>query len=121
PRGGALRALAIPRFWAMAKPFLSSNEVSHHPLVHLPTSTVVPFGISVRTSLSVPGAFRRLVSVVRVTGLAVALAADTRVKMAADAAIRTKLMAVLLFPSIVAHPPMALFNSSRASAFKISR
>jgi hypothetical protein len=63
----------------------------------LPTSTVVPFGIRVRTSPSVPGDFRKFVSAVRVTGLAIAPTADERVTMAANAAIRTKLMAVLFF------------------------
>src|SRR3984957_439164 len=94
----------MPRFWAKAKPFLSFIVVSHHPLVHLPTSTVVPFGIRVRTSLSKPGDFRKLVSAERVTGFAIAPTADRRVMMAADAAIRTKLMAVLVFLPRVTPP-----------------
>jgi hypothetical protein len=60
----------------MAKPSCPLNEVSHHPLVHFPTSTEVPFGISVMTGLSVPGDFRRFVSPVVVTGLAIAKAAE---------------------------------------------
>jgi hypothetical protein len=66
-------------------------------LLHLPTSTVVPFGIIVRTGLSVPADFLKLVSAVVAIGLAVTPTADRRVTMAADAAIRTKLMAVPLF------------------------
>jgi hypothetical protein len=50
----------------------------------------------VRTGLSVPGDFRKLVSPVVVIGLAVAPTADRMVKMAAHAAIRKKLMALLL-------------------------
>jgi len=41
------------------------------------------------------------------------------VKMAADAAIRTKLMAVLFFPSIVL-PSTRVFNSGSNPAFKTS-
>jgi hypothetical protein len=90
----------------MAKPSCPFSEVSHQPLLHLPTSTVVPFGIRVRIGLSVPGAFRRLVSAPMVTGLAVAQTADARVKIAADAAIRTKLMAVLLAASFAVRAAM---------------
>jgi hypothetical protein len=53
----------------------------------------------------VPGDFRRLVSAVAAIGLAVAQTTDRMVKTAADAAIRTKLMAVLFFPSLVARRP----------------
>src|SRR5580658_8088513 len=109
----------MPRFWAKAKPSLPSDEVSHHPLVHLPTSTVVPFGRRVRTSASKPGAFRRLVSALRVTGLAIAPTADTRVTMAANAAIRTKLMAVLLFPSVA--PPAQSYLTPATPPYSISR
>jgi hypothetical protein len=62
-------------------------------LVHFPTSTVVPFGISVSTSLLVPGALRRLVSPMVAIGLAVAQTTDSNVKTTADAAILAKLMA----------------------------
>jgi hypothetical protein len=62
-------------------------------LVHLPISTVVPFGMRVTTSLSVPGPFRKFVSAVVAIGLAVAQAENSRVTIAADAAARTKLMA----------------------------
>src|ERR1700744_6200849 len=89
----------MPTFRAITKPSLPPSEASHQPSLHLPTSTVVPAGISVRTSLSVPAALRRLVSVRTAIGFAVAQAADSRVKMAAAAAIRTKLMALLVFPS----------------------
>jgi hypothetical protein len=58
---------------------------------------VVPFGIRVRTSLSVPGDFRRFVSPLVTTGLAIAQAADRSVKIATDPAIRTRLMADLFF------------------------
>ena len=61
--------------------------------MHLPTSTVVPFGISVTTSLLVQDDFRKLVSAVVATGLAVAPTADSRVMMAADAAACIKRMA----------------------------
>src|SRR5436309_14105949 len=92
PRGA--RRGAMPRFCAKTYPSCPLNEVWHHPLLHLPTSTEVPFGISVSTALLVPGEVRRLVSPARVTGLAVAQAAGTRMKMAAHAAIRTELMAI---------------------------
>jgi hypothetical protein len=48
----------MPTLRPMTTPSLPSTEASHQPLVHLPTSTVVPFGISVTTSLLVPGDFR---------------------------------------------------------------
>jgi hypothetical protein len=64
-------------------------------LLHLPTSIEVPFGISVRIRLFVPGDFRKLVSAVVSIGLASAPIAGRRVKIAAHAAIRTELMAVL--------------------------
>ena len=76
----------------MTKPSLPSSEASHQPLVHLPTSTVVPFGISVSTSVSVPGPFRRFVSAVVAIGLAVAAPVNSKVT-AADAAACTKRMA----------------------------
>ena len=69
----------------MTKPSCPLREASHQPLVHLPTSTVVPLGIRVSTSLLVPGDFRKLVSVEIAIGLAVAPTADSRVKTAADA------------------------------------
>jgi hypothetical protein len=62
-------------------------------LVHLPISTVVPFGTSVTTSLSVLGDLRRFVSTDVAIGLAVAQASVAKVMMAADAAARTKRMA----------------------------
>jgi hypothetical protein len=76
-------------------------------LLHLPTSTVVPFVISVTTGLSVPGDLRRLVSAVVVIGLALAQTADRNVKITADAATRTKLMVSSFFPSL-ASPPAAI-------------
>jgi hypothetical protein len=45
----------------------------------------------------VPGALRKLVSPDVTTGLAAAHAADSAVKMTADAATRAKLMAILFF------------------------
>jgi len=79
-------------------------------LLHLPTSTVVPFGMSVSTSLLVPAALRKLVSAVVVMGLAVAHVIETNVATAADAAIRVKTkadlfdMAILFDHSIVSPP-----------------
>src|ERR1700742_2827581 len=89
----------IPTFRVMTKPSCPFSEASHQPLLHLPTSTVVPFGISVSTSLLVPAALRRLVSVVTAIGFADAHTADSRVKMAAVAAILTTLMALLVLLS----------------------
>src|SRR6185437_8497695 len=97
PPGGGRRP--TPTFRAMTNPSWPFREASHQPLVHLPISTVVPFGIRVTTSLSVPAALRKLVSVLTAIGFADAHATDNRVKAAADAAIRTKLMALLPFPS----------------------
>jgi hypothetical protein len=48
-----------------------------------------------RTGLSVPGDFLKLVSAVVEIGLATAQTADRRLKTAADAAIRARLMALL--------------------------
>jgi hypothetical protein len=59
-------------------------------------------------------------SAVRVTGLAVAPTADKTVKMAADAAIRTKLIAIPLFPSFVA-PPAQRYLTPAARSYSISR
>src|SRR5580704_7659398 len=83
----------MPTLRPMTKPSLPSNDASHQPLVHLPISTVVPLGMRVTTSLSVPGPFRKFVSAVVAIGLAVAQAVNSRVTIAADAAARTKLMA----------------------------
>jgi hypothetical protein len=58
----------------------------------LPTSTVAPFGISVRTGLFVPGDFRKFVSPVVTIGLAAAQTTDSSMKIAADAAARLKFM-----------------------------
>jgi hypothetical protein len=62
--------------------------------------------MSVRTSLSVPGDFRKLVSPVVAIGLATAQAADRSVKMATGAAIRTRLMADLFFLLWIRRPPV---------------
>jgi hypothetical protein len=51
----------------------------------------------VRTGLSVPGDFLKLVSPIVATGLATAQTADRRMTTAADAAIRTVFMALLSF------------------------
>jgi hypothetical protein len=66
----------------------------------------------------VPGDLRKFVSAVVAIGLAIAPTAERRVKMAADAAIRTKLMAVLFFPALVTAPSQRLFNCSGGLAFK---
>src|ERR1700744_2878550 len=88
-----------PTFRAMTKPSCPFRDASHQPLLHLPTSTVVPFGISVSTSLLVPAALRKLVSVLTATGFADAHAADSTVTMAAKAATRTTPMALLVLRS----------------------
>src|SRR6476469_5807351 len=64
----------MPRLRAIAKPSLPSHVTLHQPASHSPTSTSVPFGIRPSVSLLVPGAARRLVSAVIVTGLAAAAA-----------------------------------------------
>jgi hypothetical protein len=73
----------------------------------------------VRTGLSVPGDFRKLVSPVVVIGLAVAPTADRRVKMAADAAIRKKLMALLLILS--SRRPHSYLTAAAASPSRPSQ
>src|SRR3979409_1311139 len=55
----------------------------HHPLVQVPTSTIVPFGISVMISASVPGAFRKLTSAATVAGFAAARSTARIVAIAA--------------------------------------
>src|SRR5258708_22040157 len=67
----------------------------HQPLVQVPTSTIVPLGMSVMISLSVPGLFRRLTSEVTVAGLAAARSADSDVSTAVLTASRAKFMACL--------------------------
>jgi hypothetical protein len=64
-------------------------------LLHLPSSIEVPFGIIANTALLVAGDVLRLLSRVRVIGLAIAQVAGTSAKTAAHAAIRTGLMVVL--------------------------
>src|SRR4029077_6114243 len=103
----------------MTKPSRPSTEVSHHPLLHLPTSTIVPFGMMVRTGLSVPADLRRLVSAVVAIGLAVAQTADRSVKTAVDAAILARLMAILV--SLLPARPRSLFTRSRPLLFKASQ
>jgi hypothetical protein len=95
-------------------------------LLHLPISTVAPFGMMVRTGLSVEADFLKLVSAVVAMGLAAAQTADRKTTTAADAAIRTTFMAFLsLFPAHGAASPIATSQArvkrSPSCAFKTSR
>jgi hypothetical protein len=85
---------ASPRLRAIAKPSRSPNFTLHQPASHSPTSISEPFGISVTTSLLVPGAARRLVSAASVTGLADA-AAVRAITVAAAKVVRRNGMANL--------------------------
>src|ERR1700761_3340317 len=105
-----------PTLRLMTKPSCPFRDASHQPLLHLPTSTVVPFGISVSTSLLVPAALRKLVSVVTAIGFADAHATDSRVKTATDAAILTTLMALLVLACSAARG--ARFNVRHSPEFK---
>jgi len=58
----------------------------------LSTSTVLPFGIRVMTSVSVPGPLRRFTSAVTVADFAEASTTDSAPMIAAAAAMRTMLM-----------------------------
>jgi hypothetical protein len=65
----------------------------------------------------VPADFRKLVSVLTAIGLAVAPTADNSVKVAADTAIRARLMVLLVFPFRFNRPRTG-FNVRSAAAFK---
>ena len=65
----------------------------HQPLAQVPTSTIVPLGMSVMISLSVPGPFRRLTSAATVAGLAAAKSIVRPIRIAALAASRATFMA----------------------------
>src|ERR1700753_1771520 len=112
PRGGRGPTAT---FRLMTKPSCPFRDASHQPLLHLPTSTVVPFGISVNTSLLVPAVLRRLGSEATAIGFAHAHTADSTVKMATDAAILTTLMALLV---LLSRPWEARFNVRHSRQFK---
>src|ERR1700674_2892385 len=83
-------------FPAKAKPVCSFQVTEHHPLLHLSTSTVEPFGISVTASLVVAGPFRRFVSATVVTGLAATYSADRVRTVAAHSVRRVRCMNLTL-------------------------
>src|SRR6266699_2202593 len=68
----------------------------HQPLVQGPTSTMVPLGMSVMISLSVPGPFLRFTSEVTMAGFAAARSVDRIVRIAALAASRARFMTALV-------------------------
>ena len=92
------------------------QETMHQPLVQVPTSTIVPLGISVMTSLSVPGVFRRLTSDTTVAGFADATPADSEARMTALAAKTRKVhgfphCSMRLRPTVRSNPnPQMRFN-----------